>query len=246
MTVRREWSQLTPEQKAEAIATARGLLARGYTRWHSIAGMCGLRSGIPLRKAIDPDYLEQQRAADRERMARKRSASAGTFQQDAVRAPRPCRAGQGAWPPRLDAGDRRPARSHQGPAQHAEHGPRHPSPCPVPGGLRMDAMSPVTVSPFGVPFVYGDPKPPRPSMRSICEEVAAKHRVTYQEMCGQRRHREIILARQEAMWRCSHETTASLPMIGRALGSRHHTTILHGVRAHQARLDAAKEEGERA
>jgi hypothetical protein len=79
MTDRRDWSQLTPEQRDEAIATARHLLERGATRWHSIAGMCGLRSGIPLRKAIDPEYLAQQQAADRERQARKRSASAGTF-----------------------------------------------------------------------------------------------------------------------------------------------------------------------
>lgn len=101
----------------------------------------------------------------------------------------------------------------------------------------MDAMPPVAVSPFGLEFTYQAPLP-RPTMRAICEDVARKHRTTFLELRSHRRHRAVNLARQEAMWRCRHETTASLPMIGRVLGHRDHTTILHGVRRHQARIDA--------
>lgn len=96
-------------------------------------------------------------------------------------------------------------------------------------------LPPVVVSQFGMEFSYA-PIPPRPSMQSICEEVARKHGVSIDELRSHRRHKEVIAARHEAMWRCRHETLASLPMIGRALGGRDHTTILNGVRKHAARL----------
>jgi DnaA-like protein len=38
------------------------------------------------------------------------------------------------------------------------------------------------------------------------------------------------------MWFARRHTTFSLPRIGKALGGRHHTTVLHGIRAIRRRL----------
>ena len=44
-----------------------------------------------------------------------------------------------------------------------------------------------------------------------------------------RGRRELVRARQVAMYLCKHLTTRSLPEIGRKFGGRDHTTVLHGV-----------------
>jgi len=74
----------------------------------------------------------------------------------------------------------------------------------------------------------------------IINEVAEKHGLTYIEMLSQRRFKQIALARQEAYWRCTKETLASLPMIGRDFGNRDHTTILKGAKAYEQRLREAR------
>jgi chromosomal replication initiation ATPase DnaA len=47
-----------------------------------------------------------------------------------------------------------------------------------------------------------------------------------------------VAARFEAMWRMARETGASLNQIGRQLGGRHHTTVLHGIRAYEKNFGA--------
>jgi hypothetical protein len=74
------------------------------------------------------------------------------------------------------------------------------------------------------------------TMREIVREVARKHGVSVNDIVSERRPRAVVLARHEAMWRCKQETTCSLPQIGRAIGGRDHTTVLHGVRMHQERM----------
>jgi chromosomal replication initiation ATPase DnaA len=75
---------------------------------------------------------------------------------------------------------------------------------------------------------------PAPAWRRIAAEVAARHGMTVRSMMERARFRHLVLARQEAMYRVAAETRLTLPQIGRRLG-RHHTTILHGIRAHAAR-----------
>lgn len=65
MSERRDWSQLTPDEKEAAKDYARALMAKGETRWGTIARLCGLRGGVALRKALDPVWHEQQKAAER-------------------------------------------------------------------------------------------------------------------------------------------------------------------------------------
>lgn len=75
-------------------------------------------------------------------------------------------------------------------------------------------------------------------MDLICHEIAAKYRLSIAELRSERRARRIAWPRQEAFWRAYKETTLSLPAIGRYFGGRDHTTIIHGIKAHEARLKA--------
>ena len=72
-------------------------------------------------------------------------------------------------------------------------------------------------------------------MADIIREVAAAHGLSVADLTGPRHIHRFVLARHEAMWRCRHETGQSFPQIGRALGGRDHSTIWHGVRAHEQR-----------
>lgn len=78
-------------------------------------------------------------------------------------------------------------------------------------------------------------------LANIIMDVCCKRNVTYHEMIGKRRSKRIAIPRQEAYWRCSKETAASLPAIGRAFGDRDHTTVLHGIRQHEQRLNGLKQ-----
>lgn len=70
----------------------------------------------------------------------------------------------------------------------------------------------------------------------IVREVCAKHCLTKSELMSDRRARNLVAARHEAMYRMSKETTMSLPAIGRRMGHKDHTTVLHGIRRHEAKL----------
>jgi len=90
--------------------------------------------------------------------------------------------------------------------------------------------------------IYIVPIGPRPltdgeKAKSILHTLAYKHGFTVDEVKGQRRFVPLVRCRQEVCWEISKQTKWSLPRIGIFLGDRDHTTILHAVRAHQARLD---------
>ena len=89
-----------------------------------------------------------------------------------------------------------------------------------------------------------DPYPPLPTLEHagtwtapmvvIARQVAAWHRVTVLALRGEGRSRKLVIARQEAFYRCRRELGRSLPQIGNFFG-RDHTTVLHGIRAHASR-----------
>jgi chromosomal replication initiation ATPase DnaA len=77
-------------------------------------------------------------------------------------------------------------------------------------------------------------------MAEIAEEVALANGITVEDLKGPSRRTFIALPRQEAFARCYElrqrfGPAYSLPAIGKYFGDRHHTTVLHGVRAHRAR-----------
>lgn len=63
----RMWSDLTSEERAEAVDKARGVIAGGEVRWHVVARMCGIKGGIGLRTAIDAGWRAKRKAEDRKR-----------------------------------------------------------------------------------------------------------------------------------------------------------------------------------
>ena len=81
------------------------------------------------------------------------------------------------------------------------------------------------------------PEPIRVFARDLMREVCAKHGITQLEMKSARRTKRVCRARHEYFWLCRQRTTLSYPQIGRSCGNRDHTTVLHGERVHQARID---------
>jgi chromosomal replication initiation ATPase DnaA len=80
-------------------------------------------------------------------------------------------------------------------------------------------------------------------LRGLLASMARDHGLTPQDLLRRDRRRPIVIARQAFMWRCRQvrrpdgRRRYSLPQIAAALGGIHHTTVMHGVRAHAARLD---------
>ena len=81
---------------------------------------------------------------------------------------------------------------------------------------------------------------PRNRGAQIMKEVCDKYCVSMEDLISERRHQYLVRPRQEAMYRLCTETDWSLPRIGRLLGNRDHTTILHGKKKFQERLDAGE------
>lgn len=79
--------------------------------------------------------------------------------------------------------------------------------------------------------------PPPPSLQAIIADVAARHRVSVEELRGPSRHRYLIIPRQEFFYE-AHRHGKSYPQAAAFCGGRDHTTALHGKRRHEARLSA--------
>lgn len=80
-----------------------------------------------------------------------------------------------------------------------------------------------------------------PKAKDILTDVAAATGFSIPEIKSIRRDRRLVKARQWAAWRMAKETSMSLPAIGRVLGDRDHTTILHSIRKHEAWMKAEQE-----
>lgn len=75
-----------------------------------------------------------------------------------------------------------------------------------------------------------------PSMNEIMRAVAAEYRVSVMDIVSARRNRKLIFPRHISMLLARRLTHLSMPQIGRHLGNRDHTTILHGVRSIEQKL----------
>ena len=113
---------------------------------------------------------------------------------------------------------------------------------PVVPRARFDnpAPCPVKVSPYGMSFTYGEETDdPAPFMMQIVREVAKQYGLSADAIIGERRTREVIVARQHAMWRLVRAQRWSMRRIGQVLGGRDHTTICHGAKRHEQRMREA-------
>jgi chromosomal replication initiator protein len=65
------------------------------------------------------------------------------------------------------------------------------------------------------------------TMERIARAVAAHYDLTVDEMKSKSNSRAIAMPRQVAMYLCKRLTKHSYPEIGRELGGKHHTTVMH-------------------
>lgn len=78
---------------------------------------------------------------------------------------------------------------------------------------------------------------PHDSTILLINEAVAPFGLTYRDMRAKRRTRAVAWPRQMAMARVREARPAmSLPQMGALFGGRDHTTVLHGIRAHEARM----------
>ena len=63
----------------------------------------------------------------------------------------------------------------------------------------------------------------------IIDIVSEHFNIPISELKGKKRNAEIVLPRQIIMYLCRTMTETSLQIIGRSLGKRDHTTVLHGA-----------------
>ncbi len=72
---------------------------------------------------------------------------------------------------------------------------------------------------------------PRTKPQEIIADMAHQHRLTYADVVSKSRRRDIVKARTEAIWALKDwKPELSLLQIGRIIGGRDHTTVLHALR----------------
>lgn len=74
---------------------------------------------------------------------------------------------------------------------------------------------------------FGDSAPRALDPAAVQEAVCLKFSVSQEDLTGARRTKELVIARQVAMYLARELTSASLVSIGRAFGGRDHSTVLH-------------------
>jgi hypothetical protein len=94
----------------------------------------------------------------------------------------------------------------------------------------LESAPETNVVPLPVPDPANEVLSRRPSIKLIMEQVASFYGMTLVDLCSHRRSLDIVRPRQVAMWLCRRLTLRSLPEIGRVIGGRDHTTVLHGCR----------------
>ena len=75
-----------------------------------------------------------------------------------------------------------------------------------------------------------DRKRPEITPQMIMMETSRYYDIGLDELCGASRSRQLVIARQIAMYLCRELTDLSLPKIGQLFGGRDHTTVMHAER----------------
>jgi chromosomal replication initiator protein len=66
------------------------------------------------------------------------------------------------------------------------------------------------------------------NVAQVLEATATYHQLSLDDLLSKRRTKDVVRARQIAMYLAREETDASYPQIGAALGGRNHSTVLYG------------------
>lgn len=75
--------------------------------------------------------------------------------------------------------------------------------------------------------LISEPDVPEITASMIMAQTAAYSEFSIEDLCGPNRTRNLVLARQIAMYLCRELTPMSLPQIGDQFGGRDHTTVIH-------------------
>jgi chromosomal replication initiator protein len=76
----------------------------------------------------------------------------------------------------------------------------------------------------------------KPSITQIQEATSSTLELSQADLTSGKRARQVVYARQVAMYLCRELTDLSLPAIGQQFGGRDHTTVLHAHRQMRARM----------
>jgi hypothetical protein len=103
---------------------------------------------------------------------------------------------------------------------------------PVPPNHDIDALRArlLALAPYA--------SPGRITVHRVIEVTAEHFGATVEALLSERRTQSLCRHRQIAMYVARKVTGRSLPFIGRRMGDRDHTTILHGRRAVQSLIDS--------
>lgn len=74
----------------------------------------------------------------------------------------------------------------------------------------------------------------------IIREVHKYYRIPIEDLLGKRRNKEVVLPRQITMYLLRHEANLSYPEIGREMGGKDHSTMIHGCNKVEADISTNK------
>ena len=74
----------------------------------------------------------------------------------------------------------------------------------------------------------GTPHRRTTNIAQVLEATATYHQLSLDDLLSKRRTKDVVRARQIAMYLAREETDASYPKIGAAMGGRNHSTVLYG------------------
>ena len=83
--------------------------------------------------------------------------------------------------------------------------------------------------------------PQYPAIRDIVRAVSKTYGVSVHDINSHRRTMEIVLPRHVAMYLAKELTARSLPYIGRMMGGKDHTSVLHAIRRIRRQMETDPE-----
>ena len=87
---------------------------------------------------------------------------------------------------------------------------------------------------------FGEEAPPVIDTNKVLQEVAKKYNVEITDLKGKCRSKDIVIPRQVVMYLCRELTDSSLPAIGKAIGGKDHTTVLHSCKKVEEKMASDK------
>lgn len=106
-----------------------------------------------------------------------------------------------------------------------------PDTAPEPSGpIQLELIEGLPPIPDPVADPDFPPAPKYPKLWEIMNAVCARYKIKRDHLLSKRRTLDIVRPRQIAMYLAKTLTIQSFPEIGRRMGGRDHTTVLHGMR----------------